>query len=65
MAEQDDSAILAELQRQIGVLLGRKRERQARRAMRGQVAYDPATPPGPKPTPMDVARAKRVLRGAR
>lgn len=62
----DTAAIMADLQRQLGVLVERDRERKKGRARRRSAgAYDPPPPPGPQPTPLDVARAKRLLRRLR
>lgn len=62
-AEDGDAlAILQDLQRQLNVLTARERDRKERRARRRAGVYDPPAPPGPPPSDLDVARAKRLLR---
>ena len=61
---KDPFAVLLDVQQQIAELVRTgKRERAKTLRRRGkQVAYSPGELPGPKPTELDIARAKRLWR---
>lgn len=61
----ETAAILLDMQRQLNELSRRERARAKRKGKRRSAAYDPPTPPGPVPSEIDIARAKRLLRGER
>lgn len=65
---EDTLAILIDLQRQMAELTTRIRKQDGKKARRRgkQIAYSPPRDlPGPVPSELDIAHARRVLRGLR
>lgn len=64
----DAVAMLLDMQRQLGALAGEMRGKRANKARRRgrQRVYSPSGDlPGPQPTALDIARAKRLWREVR
>lgn len=66
-ARQTSLATLLDLQAQVSELVRVEESKRVKRARRRgkQIAYSPGELPGPKPTELDIARAKRLWRQIR